>query len=124
MFSEKASTIASEMRQNGSCLLGKEERSKMRQKGVKNARNTFGGEHLLDDTEKWSGENASTWAAKVPMYINGERVQSKTDKWYDVHNPATGELIARTPLCTPDEMEAAAAGCAEVWARLRKKTVS
>ena len=30
-------------------LLGKEERSKMRQKCVKNA---FGGEHLLDDTEK------------------------------------------------------------------------
>ena len=43
-------------------LLGKEERSKMRQKCVnlrqkcvKNARNTFGGEHLLDDTEfGWS----------------------------------------------------------------------
>ena len=39
-------------------LLGKEERSKMRQKWVKfrqqcvkNARNIFGGEHLLDDTD-------------------------------------------------------------------------
>ena len=42
----------------GLVLLGKEERpkcvrnaSKLRQKCVKNARNTFGGEHLLDDTE-------------------------------------------------------------------------
>ena len=26
--------------------------SKLRQKCVKNARNTFGGEHLLDDTEQ------------------------------------------------------------------------
>ena len=37
----------------GLVLLGKEEHSKMRQKCVKNARNTFGGEHLLDDTEFW-----------------------------------------------------------------------
>ena len=42
----------------GLVLLGKEERpkcvrnpSKLRHKCVKNARNTFGGEHLLDDTE-------------------------------------------------------------------------
>ena len=42
----------------GLVLLGKEERPKcvrnppkLRQKCVKNARNTFGGEHLLDDTE-------------------------------------------------------------------------
>ena len=47
-----------EMRQNGSCFIGKEERpkcvrnpSKLRQKCVKNAGNTFGGEHLSDDTE-------------------------------------------------------------------------
>ena len=33
-------------------LHGKEERSKMRQNCVRNARSTFGGEHLLDDTEK------------------------------------------------------------------------
>ena len=65
VFSEKASAIArmrqkcvrnaSEMRQNGSCLWGKEERSKMRQNCVKNAaknaRNTFWGEQLLDDTD-------------------------------------------------------------------------
>ena len=71
VFSEKASAIArmrqkcvrsaSTMRQNGSCLLGREERSKMRQKMSKmyqNARNTFGVEHLLDDTEllRSSGE--------------------------------------------------------------------
>ena len=67
VFSEKASAIArmrqkrvrnaSKMRQKcvkvGLVLLGKEERSKMRQNCVKNARNTLGGEHLLDDTEKW-----------------------------------------------------------------------
>ena len=60
VFSEKASAIAARMRQkyvkNASkwVLWRKEERSKnaseMRQNCVKNARNTFGGEHLLDDT--------------------------------------------------------------------------
>ena len=46
---------ASEMRQKGAktgfVLLEKEERSKMRLTCVKNAQNTFGGEHLLDDTD-------------------------------------------------------------------------
>ena len=49
---QKCVKNASKMRQNGSCFFwGKEERSKMRQNCVKNARNTFGGEHLLDDTD-------------------------------------------------------------------------
>ena len=65
VFSEKASAIArmrqkcvrdaSKMRQNGSCFVGKrgtfQNASEMRQNCVKNARNTFGGEHLLDDIE-------------------------------------------------------------------------
>ena len=70
VFSEKASAIA-RMRHKcvrkkcvqkcvkmGLVLWGKEERpkcvrnpSKLHQKCVKNPRNTFGGEHLLDDTE-------------------------------------------------------------------------
>ena len=62
VFSEKALAIAEMHRKciknapkwvllTKNLFWGKEERSKMRQKCVKNARNTFGGEHLLDDTE-------------------------------------------------------------------------
>ena len=65
VFSEKASAIArmrqkcvkhaSDMCQNESCFIGKrgtfQNASKLRQKCVTNARNTFGGEHPLDDTE-------------------------------------------------------------------------
>ena len=51
---------ASEMRQNGSCFIGKrgtfQKASKLHQKCVKNARNTFGGEHLLDDTDHYLGK--------------------------------------------------------------------
>ena len=70
VLSEKASAIArnaSEMRQMGLLLVGKEERpkcirnpSKVRQKCVKNVRNTFGGEHLLDDTEKYPENSLPT----------------------------------------------------------------
>ncbi|CAD7969917.1 unnamed protein product [Amoebophrya sp. A120] len=51
----------------------------------------------------------------VPMIINGEKIISKTEKFFDVHNPATGELIAKTPLCLPSEMEEAVAGCKEAF---------
>ena len=62
MFSEKASAIArmrSKMRQkcvkNASCFIWKrgtfQNASEMRQNCVKNARNTFRGEHLLNDTD-------------------------------------------------------------------------
>ena len=77
MFSEKASAIArmrqkcvrdaSKMRQNGSCSVGKrgtfQNASEIRQNCVKNqiknAQNTFGGEHLLDDTDVWRFEIAA-----------------------------------------------------------------
>ncbi len=41
-------------------------------------------------------------------YIDGDWAESKTDRFEDVFNPATGEAIARVPLSTPDEMKAAA----------------
>lgn len=40
-------------------------------------------------------------------FINGEFVESKTEKYTDVYNPSTGEVIARAPQCTPEEVEQA-----------------
>jgi len=40
----------------------------------------------------------------VPLYINGEFVQSKTDQWQDVVNPTTQETISKVPFATMDEM--------------------
>ena len=37
-------------------------------------------------------------------FTNNEFVQSKTDKYYPVFNPSTGEQIARMPRCTTDEV--------------------
>ena len=37
-------------------------------------------------------------------FINGEYYTSKTEKYMDIMNPSTGEVIAQTPCCTKDEV--------------------
>lgn len=44
---------------------------------------------------------------KVPLFINGQWVESTTNEWIDVLNPATQEVLAQVPCATPDEMQAA-----------------
>ena len=52
---------------------------------------------------------------KVKNFINGEFVDSKTDKWIDLHNPATGELIGLVPESTQEEMQEATDAAAEAF---------
>uniref|UniRef100_A0A8C5K259 methylmalonate-semialdehyde dehydrogenase (CoA acylating) n=1 Tax=Jaculus jaculus TaxID=51337 RepID=A0A8C5K259_JACJA len=47
----------------------------------------------------------------VKLFIDGKFVDSKTDKWIDIHNPATNEVIGRVPQSTKAEMDAAVAAC-------------
>eukprot|EP00440_Ansanella_granifera_P044167 gb/GFBE01047865.1/.p1 GENE.gb/GFBE01047865.1/~~gb/GFBE01047865.1/.p1 ORF type:complete len:522 (+),score=143.09 gb/GFBE01047865.1/:1-1566(+) len=55
------------------------------------------------------------FAAVVPMIIDGKKVQSEGTTFFDVTNPATNEVIARTPQCTPAELKRAADSCAEAF---------
>lgn len=41
------------------------------------------------------------------LFIQGEFVESKTDNWLDVHNPATNQVVSRVPICTKEEMNTA-----------------
>jgi len=54
------------------------------------------------------------------MIIDGKKVQSTTTEFFDIHDPSTGKLIARTPLCTPAELEEAADSCAAAYKSWRK----
>lgn len=62
--------------------------------------------------------------ASVPVVknlINGKLVESKATKFYDVYNPATGEVIAKAPQSTPEEHEEALRGAVEAqkkWAEV------
>lgn len=59
----------------------------------------------------------------VPLLINGEFVQSKTTQWRDVINPATQEVLARVPLATTDEVNAAVAAGQAAFASWRKTPI-
>jgi malonate-semialdehyde dehydrogenase (acetylating)/methylmalonate-semialdehyde dehydrogenase len=45
---------------------------------------------------------------KILNYINGEWIEPQAGEYVDVINPATGEIIARTPLSGKDAVDAAA----------------
>ena len=51
----------------------------------------------------------------VKLLINGKFVESKTQVWKDVVNPATQEVLARVPFATKEELDAAIAGAAEAF---------
>ncbi len=42
-------------------------------------------------------------------FVAGRWIEAKASEFLDVHNPATGETIAKTPLSTADDLEAAVA---------------
>lgn len=52
---------------------------------------------------------------KTKNYINGEWVDSKSDRILDVTNPATGEVLAHEVLSTPDEANEAVAAAKEAF---------
>ena len=43
-------------------------------------------------------------AEKLKYFCNGQYVESKTDVYYDLHNPSTGEVTGYAPCCTADEV--------------------
>jgi len=57
---------------------------------------------------------------KIPQYIKGQWIDSHTNEWQDIVNPATGEILARVPFADASEVthaiDAAAAAYPE-WRR-------
>lgn len=48
-------------------------------------------------------------AEKLKYFVNGRYVESKTDKYYDLHSPSTGEVTGYAPNCTAEEVNEAIA---------------
>ncbi len=58
---------------------------------------------------------------KILNYINGEWVEPQVKEYFDVLNPATGEVLARTPLSLQADVDAAARAAAAAlpaWRRI------
>ncbi|GFS04227.1 methylmalonate semialdehyde dehydrogenase [acylating] [Elysia marginata] len=73
-----------------------------------------------------TGRFSRFYAASAPttkMFINNEFVESKTNKWIDLHNPATNEVVTRVPESTQAEMEAAVAAARDAYPAWSSTTV-
>ncbi|HZK38868.1 MAG TPA: CoA-acylating methylmalonate-semialdehyde dehydrogenase [Clostridia bacterium] len=53
---------------------------------------------------------------KLKYFAAGEWRESKTEKYMDVFNPSTGEVLAQTPCCTVQEVEEAIAAAKDAFA--------
>ncbi len=60
---------------------------------------------------------------KVPLYIDGKEVQSSTDLFMPVHNPATQEIISFVPQATPEECATALASSQGAFQKWRKVSI-
>ncbi|MBK8616175.1 MAG: CoA-acylating methylmalonate-semialdehyde dehydrogenase [Anaerolineales bacterium] len=61
---------------------------------------------------------------EILNYINGEWVKPDVKEYFDVINPATGEVIARTPLGSKADVEAAAKAASEALPAWRRTPVN
>ena len=63
---------------------------------------------------------AAPTASIVPHFINGNWVESRAQEFVDVVNPATGEILARSPLAGADEVTAAINAAAAAYPQWRR----
>ncbi|KAK0163423.1 hypothetical protein PV327_007107 [Microctonus hyperodae] len=65
----------------------------------------------------------STAVPTVKMFIDGQFVESKSTEFTDVHDPATNQLLCRTPKSTKVEMESAVESAKNAYAKWRQTSV-
>jgi len=71
---------------------------------AKSTSSTKSGLNSLVRSLSYAGGRVPATTANV---INGQFLESKADRWIDVHNPATNEVVTKVPQSTNEEMEAA-----------------
>src|SRR5205807_8288456 len=54
-----------------------------------------------------SQDSAMSSVTSVPLLIGGRFESSASDRRGDVFNPSTGQVQAKVPFCTPDEIDKA-----------------
>src|SRR3979409_708253 len=57
-------------------------------------------------------------------FIGGQWVKARTTDFFDVHNPAVGDIIGRTPLSSPDDVDAAVQAAAQAFPAWRDTPVN
>jgi len=62
-------------------------------------------------------------APTTKLFIDGKFIESAATEFYDVHNPATNELITRVPQATPAELKRASDNAAEAFKTWKETSV-
>ncbi len=57
------------------------------------------------------------------LLINGQFIESKTQEWQDIVNPATQEVIGRVPFATVEEVDAAIQAAQDAFASWRQTPI-
>jgi len=57
-------------------------------------------------------------------FIGGSWVKARATDFFDVHNPAVGDVIGRTPLSTADDVDAAVQAAAQAFPAWRDTPVN
>ena len=57
------------------------------------------------------------------LYINGEYIESKSNEWIEVENPATGEIIGKVPKATASEINLACEAAYEAFKEFSKTSL-
>ena len=57
------------------------------------------------------------------LYINGKYIKSKSGKWIEVENPATGEILGKVPKATDDEINDAVEAAYEAFKTYSKTSL-
>ena len=63
---------------------------------------------------------AVTTEIRVPHYINGQWIDSRSNDWQEVLNPATGEVLAQVPLADLSQVNAAIEAAAAAYPEWRR----
>ncbi len=76
----------------------------------------------MSSTQTSPSQTASTGSGTriVPNYIGGRWVEPAAKQFIDVVNPATGELIAKTPLCGATDVDLAVQAAAKAFPAWRR----
>ena len=77
-----------------------------------------------DNAQRYFVEDMTGKIRTLKYCVNGEWKESKTEKYMDCYNPSTGELIARTPCCTREEVESAIAAASAAFPEWSNTPVS
>src|SRR5215468_660505 len=73
----------------------------------------------MTETAVANGPKVTAGAASSPEilrnFVGGRWVESRARNFFDVHNPARGEVIAKTPLSTGEDLDAAVAAAEKAF---------